>query len=516
LFSNRLLPPRTEQIGLGWLVGNTNTLQIRIAGGTLVNVPADLGSITTYVLLEQERWFEKEARFLERWVRPGMTAIDIGANHGVYSLLLARLVGETGRVYAYEPTSEIRRRLEQSRAANGVRQLEIIPFALSDGTREGFLVFGGSSELNALGDEGPGETVQVTSLDLEQATRKWNPPDFVKLDAEGEEERILEGGKRFFAENSPLVMFEIKAGTKVNAGLVQAFKALGYGLYRQVPSIPLLVPFAETEPPDPYELNLFAAKPDRAAQLAQEALLLAQGQRWTETDDDMALAMEALRGQQFAGGFAAAFGDDVRIHPDYRRALAGIAAFRNAESEPGRRMAGLWFALQVLSELCRRQPTLPRLLTLARAASDYGARGAAVKVLTDIVKGLDPGSLQVGEPFWPPCPRYDALPVGDKPGAWLLASTIEQLELERAHSSAFATPLQQLEWLCRTPFASAEMHRRRILHAARNRALPVVPEQLAAESEDNLNFDIWRRGGVPGTRLSRSDDDHETVGVTRP
>src|SRR5262249_31376557 len=53
-------------------------------------VPPSLSSITTYILLEQERWFEKELGFLARWLKPGMTAIDIGANLGVYALPMAR------------------------------------------------------------------------------------------------------------------------------------------------------------------------------------------------------------------------------------------------------------------------------------------------------------------------------------------------------------------------------------------------------------------------------------------
>ena len=59
-----------------------------------------LDSITTYVLLEQETWFEKELPFLMQYLQPGMTAVDIGANAGVYSLPMARAVGPTGLVFA--------------------------------------------------------------------------------------------------------------------------------------------------------------------------------------------------------------------------------------------------------------------------------------------------------------------------------------------------------------------------------------------------------------------------------
>ena len=219
-----------------------NALELRTSDGVTLAVPASLQSITTYVLLEQESWFEKEMTFLRRWLRPGMTVIDIGANLGVYSLPMARLVGSKGQVFAYEPGSETRSVLEHSRELNAAANLHILPLALSDRERVGRLVFGGSSELNALGENGAGETVRITSLDREDATRGWPSPDFIKIDAEGEEERILTGGRNFFARHSPLVMFEIKAGHQINEKLRALFPALGYRLYRQLGDAPILVP----------------------------------------------------------------------------------------------------------------------------------------------------------------------------------------------------------------------------------------------------------------------------------
>jgi hypothetical protein len=51
-------------------------LALRTRDGSIVLVPGKLSTITTYVLLEQEAWFEKEITFLERWLQPGMTAIE--------------------------------------------------------------------------------------------------------------------------------------------------------------------------------------------------------------------------------------------------------------------------------------------------------------------------------------------------------------------------------------------------------------------------------------------------------
>lgn len=112
-------------------------LELRTSDGVTLAVPPRLDSITTYVLLEQETWFEKEMSFLRCWLRPGMTAIDIGANLGVYSLPIARLVGPNGRVFSYEPASEPRSLLARSRELNAVGNLDILAAALSDGEREG-------------------------------------------------------------------------------------------------------------------------------------------------------------------------------------------------------------------------------------------------------------------------------------------------------------------------------------------------------------------------------------------
>jgi FkbM family methyltransferase len=158
-----------------WMVQLAQDLCLNLQNGTKLMVPNRLDAITTYVILEQERWFEKEWGFIEHLLQPGMTVLDIGANLGIFSMGFAKAVGPAGRVYAYEPTSETRARLEQSKRVNGADNLVVIGSALSDTEREGRIVFGTSSELNRLGesDDGKGEAVHLTSLDLEKSRLGW-------------------------------------------------------------------------------------------------------------------------------------------------------------------------------------------------------------------------------------------------------------------------------------------------------------------------------------------------------
>jgi predicted methyltransferase len=81
-------------------------------------VPDSLNLITTYVLREQGDWFEDEIKFLRHLLQPGQRVIDIGANYGVYTLSMAKLVGPTGCVWAFEPASSTARLLAKSIAAN--------------------------------------------------------------------------------------------------------------------------------------------------------------------------------------------------------------------------------------------------------------------------------------------------------------------------------------------------------------------------------------------------------------
>jgi FkbM family methyltransferase len=476
-----------------------NALELELSEAVTLAVPASLQSITTYVLLEQERWFEKEMDFLRRWLKPGMTIIDVGANLGVYSLPMARLVGPTGHVFAYEPGSEARAFLKRSRELNAALNLDISPFALSDGEREGRLVFSWSSELNALGDSGAGETVRITNLDNEHAARSLPSPDFVKIDAEGEEERILVGGRNFFARHSPLIMFEIKAGPSVNERLRTLFPAMGYRLFRQLGDAPILVPDDPEQPLDEYELNLFAAKPDRVGALAQQGFLVDAIPAWAPNAGDCTNADSFWRSQKFAPLINLSGGEGAHADSDYHNSLAAYAVWRATDQPVATRCSALAFALRGLKAACARAPTVGRLSTLARVAWEWGARAESVGVLQRLLQTLQNGQNQLSEPFWPAHARFDSLAPGNHPTNWFAEAVAEQFERSFTSSSIFTGASPALAWLCDQPLVSAEMVRRSVLIAARAGQRPVVPARLCHVALDHLNAKIWRAGKVPGT-----------------
>lgn len=146
---------------------------------------------------------------IDALVRPGQTAVDIGANRGAYTLRLARLVGRNGRVHAVEPfpgSVAVLRRLHQS-------NVTVHPVALSDheGHQDLYVPVFNGKRLDALASltepRVPHDTltIQLGSLDRllgdEAAIVQ-----FVKCDAEGHELAVLRGGASLFARRPTLLI----------------------------------------------------------------------------------------------------------------------------------------------------------------------------------------------------------------------------------------------------------------------------------------------------------------------
>ena len=134
-------------------------------------------------------------------LQPGQKVVDIGANYGVYTLPMAKKVGATGHVWAFEPTSSTAVFLSQGIAANGFGQVTLEQKAVSSRSGTAQLVLESHSEANSISHEkSPAaacETVSLVTLDQCMDRFQWVDIDLIKIDAEGEECNIIKGGRRF-------------------------------------------------------------------------------------------------------------------------------------------------------------------------------------------------------------------------------------------------------------------------------------------------------------------------------
>ncbi|HEX2115712.1 MAG TPA: FkbM family methyltransferase [Alphaproteobacteria bacterium] len=478
------------------------SLFVEIEGGVELCVPPSLQTITTYVALEQEDWFEDELAFVRRFLKPGMRVIDIGANYGAYALTMAKAVGPEGRVLCVEPASETTGYLRRAIERNGFTNIELRQCALSRAPGRQRLKFEASAELHQLAatDSGDGELVEVDTLDRIAEGFPDFTLDFLKLDAEGEELNILTGGAATLARQSPLILFERQHQKAINTPVIEALRAAGFAMYRFVPVLNILVPF-DADRPDRYQLNLIACRSERAAQLAQAGLLCATMPQ-PAAPHSRAWARSFGRKPFFAPFATQAhlFGGDPASQ-QYRLGLNLYATAMNAAEPPALRWAVLRGALENLIGAASRAGSAMRLMSLARVAAEAGARGVAVQALGRLP--VDPsayGVRMVTEPFLPAGARFDDLePKGDFP-LWCATSVLEQYDRLRAFSSLYVKDklLPAAEALRNGRYFSPAMERRRQLvrmHTGRQNG-PEPSPLLAQRSSTHRNVAFWMQQGT--------------------
>jgi FkbM family methyltransferase len=149
---------------------------------------------------------------LRRLLRPGDTAIDIGANLGLVSFIAARLVGPAGAVHAFEPQPDLAALMRRTADDTGLAHICINAVALSH--QRGRLRMtvppdnAGAARLNAAADV-RGRHVEVPVETLDNAWHGSRPVRLMKLDVEGHEESVLRGATRLLQEIPPeVILFE--------------------------------------------------------------------------------------------------------------------------------------------------------------------------------------------------------------------------------------------------------------------------------------------------------------------
>jgi FkbM family methyltransferase len=151
-----------------------------------------------------QRWIyfggyeRQETKWVTRWLQPGMTVIDVGANVGYYTLLAASCVGPTGKVFAIEPSPYAYARLKETVAANALSQVVTLQAALGSAGGEGVLYMppsGNHSPSMVLCDQEDYWRVPLRTLD--DCLEEWGLErvDLLKMDVEGFEPQVLRGAR---------------------------------------------------------------------------------------------------------------------------------------------------------------------------------------------------------------------------------------------------------------------------------------------------------------------------------
>ena len=222
-------------------LGN-HTALVRVLGRYKLYVDTRDRGFGSHVLLDGfwEIWL---TLFCARNVKRGMTAIDVGANFGYYSLLLAELVGTRGELIAVEPNPHAADFLRRSVELNGLLGRTRIETSALGATISGeaSLYVPHSEPKNAQivsemfqprPQDGVVIKVPVTTLDGMSAA--CSRVDFIKIEAEGAEEVILEGMAETIARHKPMLVVEFNPARYADAsGFLERLAGI-YGAMRRL------------------------------------------------------------------------------------------------------------------------------------------------------------------------------------------------------------------------------------------------------------------------------------------
>jgi FkbM family methyltransferase len=169
-----------------------------------------------------------EVNVMRRFVSAGDVVFDIGANIGLHSILLSKLVGPSGQLCAFEPNSELFPALKCTIAQLG--NATLYPYALSNRSNESTLFVPPDDSVASLvdwtvnhptfADDGPAHAVTCIERPLDSLVSESTlpQPNFIKCDVEGAELKVFEGARQTLdRSDAPLILFE------VNRRAMQAF-----------------------------------------------------------------------------------------------------------------------------------------------------------------------------------------------------------------------------------------------------------------------------------------------------
>lgn len=236
----RRTPLHSEKIGkflahiLHWATRSGGTeKKIKEINGIVFEL--DLDQVIDASLYYSDTFEENIESLIASSLKPGMVVMDIGANIGYHTFRMAKQVAPTGKVYAIEPTQRAFNRLLHNADLNPeIKNIRYLKYALSNsdlGTMP--VTFESSYRLD---DSRDADTELIEFLTLDSLSEREQIPhvDFIKIDVDGFESKIICGAQRLLSRiPAPTLLLEINPSEMARNGdnpeeLSDVFINLGY------------------------------------------------------------------------------------------------------------------------------------------------------------------------------------------------------------------------------------------------------------------------------------------------
>jgi FkbM family methyltransferase len=157
---------------------------------------------TTSIRYIRGRYVKRDTDIITGNVSKGDTVYDIGAHVGYFSVLCSEITGREGKVFAFEPVPMNLFFLRKHIKINKCSNVRVFDICVSDNTGEAYFDNTMGSATGHLSPAGKLK-VNVDTLDNLLASGEIHPPDFIKINAEGAEQSILNGCMKIIEKFRP-------------------------------------------------------------------------------------------------------------------------------------------------------------------------------------------------------------------------------------------------------------------------------------------------------------------------
>ena len=162
------------------------------------------GKSMRYLILAEE-YEPAETNLIKKYVKPGMTVFDLGANIGWFTMILSKIVGDTGHVYSFEPDPDYFLTLKENIKLNHLENVSIFEMGVSN--YSGITNFSLNEEFGTLviDDKQKENSVKISTTTMDEFCLKNHIKiDFMKMDVEGSEPLVFEGMEECLRHNPDL------------------------------------------------------------------------------------------------------------------------------------------------------------------------------------------------------------------------------------------------------------------------------------------------------------------------
>jgi len=159
------------------------------------------------------KYFSDEKSKIRQYLKNGDVVVDVGANIGLFSLILSDLVGASGQVFSFEPIPMLHKKLVDNINLNRINNVKTIESGIGDKESEIEIFLnpeqsGLSSAVAKPSSNYVTQKIKLTSLDKFFMSRK-EKISFIKIDTEGYEPQVLLGAKELIERDKPIIYIEL-------------------------------------------------------------------------------------------------------------------------------------------------------------------------------------------------------------------------------------------------------------------------------------------------------------------